>query len=90
MTNTETIRRRLDKLDQSGDVHVYFVDADERDKYRLPDGPEVQAEIDAIRAADPLAHVIKFTTVDGSCTREEAGVRVAALLAERLAEVEAP
>lgn len=65
MTNTETIRRRLDKLDQSGDVRVYFVDTDESDPLRLPDGPEVRAEIDAIRAADPRAHVIKFVMVDG-------------------------
>lgn len=65
MTGTEALRRRLDRLDQSGDVRVYFVDADERDKYRLPDGPEVRAEIDAIRAADPRAHVIKFVMVDG-------------------------
>ena len=90
MTGAEAIRRRLDKIEGSGDVHVYFVDSDERDKYRLPDGPEVRAEIDAICAADPRAHVIKYIAVDGSCTREESAVRVAALLAERLAEDEAP
>ena len=66
MTSVEAIRRRLDRLDQSGDVRVYFVDSDERDPLRLPDGPEVRAEIDAIRAADPRAHVIKFIAVDGS------------------------
>ena len=65
MTSIETLRRRLEKLDGSGDVRVYFVDTDESDPLRLPDGPEVRAEIDAIRAADPLAHVIKFVMVDG-------------------------
>ena len=66
MTSIETLRRRLEKLDGSGDVRVYFVDTDESDPLRLPDGPEVRAEIDAIRAADPRAHVIKFIAVDGS------------------------
>jgi len=65
VTGAEALRRRLDKLDQSGDVRVHFVDSDERDPLRLPDGPEVRAEIDAIRAADPRAHVIKFVMVDG-------------------------
>ena len=69
MTGAEAIRRRLDKLDQSGDVRVYIVDSDERDPLRLPDGPEVRAEIDAIRAADPRALVSNSVLGD---SRQEA------------------
>lgn len=83
------IRRRLEELQGPAHTHFYFVEADERDAHRLPDGPEVLAEVAAIRANDPDAHVLKFVTIDGTCTREEAAVRLAALRAARLAEDEA-
>ncbi len=82
----ESLRRRLDQLDNSGDRKIYRVEADERDMYRLPEGPEVQAEIAAIRAADPRAHVILSVTVDGEISHEESAERVAALMAARMAE----
>lgn len=69
MTGIEALRRRVDALDQSGEVRVYFVDSDETDPNRLPDGPEVLAEIEAIKAADPRAHIAQWVTVDGSTER---------------------
>lgn len=69
MTGIETIRRRVDRLDQAEGINVYFIDCDECDPNRLPDGPEVQAEIAAIEARDPRAHIIKWVMVDGSTER---------------------
>ena len=40
------------------------MDCDETDPARLPDGPEVQAEIAAICEKDPAAHIIKMIMVD--------------------------
>lgn len=83
------IRRRLEELQGSAHTAVYFVEADETDLHRLPGGPEVLAEVAAIRATDPDAHIIHWVTVDGTCTREESAQRVAVLRAARLAEDEA-
>ncbi|KAF5031691.1 hypothetical protein DSECCO2_625130 [anaerobic digester metagenome] len=69
MTGIEALRRRVDRLDNSGEVRVYFVESDETDPNRLPDGPEVQAEIAAIEARDPRAHIVQWVTVDGSRER---------------------
>ena len=84
--SADAIRRRVERLDNGRDVNFYFIEADETDMHRLPDGPEVQAEAAAILARDPRAHIICWVTVDGTCTREESAVRVAALRAARAAE----
>lgn len=65
MTTADGIRRRLARLGGADPVRVHFVDADESDPCRHPDGPEVAAEIAAIEAADPRARVILMVTVDG-------------------------
>lgn len=69
MTSIESIRRRMAAIDGRVPVHVYFVESDETDPNRLPDGPEVQAEIAAIEARDPRAHIIQWVMVDGSTER---------------------
>ena len=84
------IRRRLEELQGPAHTNFYFVEADETDAHRLPGGPEVQAEVAAIRATDPDAHILHWITVDGTCTREEAAVRLAALRAARAAEERTP
>ena len=85
---TAGIRRRLADLQGPTHTNFYFVEADETDLHRLPDGPEVRAEVAAIREKDPDAHILHWVTVDGTCTREEAAARVAALRAARAAEDE--
>jgi len=62
-TSAASIRRRLDTLQGPAQVKVYFVDCDEDDPHRHPDGPEVAAEVAAIEAADPNAHVILYVNV---------------------------
>lgn len=84
--SADALRRRVERLDSGGEQKIYWVTTDETDKYRLPDGPEEAAEIATILAIDPHAHIIRETIVDGRISHEESAVRVAALLAERLAE----
>lgn len=85
----DAIRRRVDQLDNGREVKFYFVESDETDLHRLPNGPEVRSEIAAIEARDPRAHIIQMISVDGSCPREEAERRLAVLRAARAAEDEA-
>jgi hypothetical protein len=79
MSAPADILRRLAALDPDTSTGgIYFVDCDETDPARLPDGPAVRADIDAIRAKDPAAHIIKFVYVDpGRIAAERAAVEVA-------------
>ena len=68
MSAPPDILRRVERLaaldPDTGTGGIYFVDCDETDPARLPDGPEVQAEIAAICEKDPAAHIIKMIMVD--------------------------
>jgi hypothetical protein len=79
MSAPADILRRLAALDpDAGTAGIYFVDCDETDPARLPDGPEVQAEIAAICEKDPAAHIIKMIMVDvDRIAAERAAVEVA-------------
>ncbi len=80
MTTPADIIRRVDALEAelTGAAGIYFVDCDETDPARLPDGPEVQAEIAAICEKDPAAHIIEMIMVDvDRIAAERAAVEVA-------------